>query len=179
VKETPIQFNAEMLRLIVDGHKTQTRRPLKPQPVHDEKAWAAYWEGPNQEGKYGPSVWGLEERPGEDVLLHCPYGRAGDRLLCDPHPSSLEILRVWVERVQDTTYDDMTAEGVNTGGPVCAEVLMLCTGTDNIDDAQRVMHRDCWASLWDSLYAKRGLGWDVNPWVWAIEFKSIEGESHD
>ena len=30
--------------------------------------------------------------------------------------------------------------------------------------------------LWDSINAKRGYGWDVNPWVWVIEFKSVEGE---
>jgi hypothetical protein len=23
---------------------------------------------------------------------------------------------------------------------------------------------------WNSIYAKRGLGWDVNPWVWVLEF---------
>ena len=28
--------------------------------------------------------------------------------------------------------------------------------------------------LWDSINAKRGFGWDVNPWVWVIEFKKVE-----
>jgi hypothetical protein len=28
--------------------------------------------------------------------------------------------------------------------------------------------------LWDSLNKKRGYGWDVNPWVWVIEFKKVE-----
>jgi len=83
----------------------------------------------------------------------------------------LEITDVRVERVQDTSYDDMTAEGVDTSGPVVAGILMLITETNNLDDAQRVMHRDCWIELWDSINAKRGFGWDVNPWVWAIEFK--------
>jgi hypothetical protein len=27
--------------------------------------------------------------------------------------------------------------------------------------------------LWDSINAKRGYGWDVNPWVWVIEFEKI------
>jgi len=27
------------------------------------------------------------------------------------------------------------------------------------------------AELWDSIYAKRGLGWKVNPLVWACEFE--------
>jgi hypothetical protein len=29
--------------------------------------------------------------------------------------------------------------------------------------------------LWDSLNAKRGYGWEANPWVWAIKFKKIGG----
>jgi len=28
--------------------------------------------------------------------------------------------------------------------------------------------------LWDSLYAKRGYGWEVNPFVWCISFKRID-----
>jgi len=27
---------------------------------------------------------------------------------------------------------------------------------------------------WDKLNAKRGFGWDTNPWVWVIEFKRVE-----
>lgn len=27
--------------------------------------------------------------------------------------------------------------------------------------------------LWDSLNAKRGFGWDANPWVWVVEFRRV------
>jgi hypothetical protein len=30
-------------------------------------------------------------------------------------------------------------------------------------------------NLWDSLNASRGYGWNVNPWVWAITFRRVEG----
>jgi len=32
---------------------------------------------------------------------------------------------------------------------------------------------------WDKLNAKRGYGWDTNPWVWVIEFKKIEGGDNE
>lgn len=28
--------------------------------------------------------------------------------------------------------------------------------------------------LWDSINAKRGYGWSVNPWVWVIAFRRIK-----
>jgi hypothetical protein len=28
-------------------------------------------------------------------------------------------------------------------------------------------------TLWDSINASRGFGWDVNPWVWVIEFRKV------
>lgn len=28
--------------------------------------------------------------------------------------------------------------------------------------------------LWDSINAKRGFGWDTNPWVWAVTFRRVD-----
>ena len=28
-------------------------------------------------------------------------------------------------------------------------------------------------SDWDSLNAKRGFGWNANPWVWVVEFRRV------
>ena len=33
--------------------------------------------------------------------------------------------------------------------------------------------KEAFAALWDSIYAKRGLGSEVNPWVWACEFRRV------
>jgi hypothetical protein len=28
-------------------------------------------------------------------------------------------------------------------------------------------------SVWDSINFKRGLGWEINPWVWCISFRKV------
>lgn len=63
MKERPIIFNAEMVHAVVDGCKTQTRRPLKGSDfaklMHAEE---------------GDSVWLM------DAITCCPFGQKGDRL---------------------------------------------------------------------------------------------------
>ena len=29
-----------------------------------------------------------------------------------------------------------------------------------------------WVNLWDTINAKRGFGWDMNPWVWVVKFST-------
>lgn len=68
----------------------------------------------------------------------------------------LKVKRVCVERVQDITNRDATAEGVT-----CA--------TDN----SGMMHRHKFRELWDSISNEKS-NWDANPWVWVISFERIE-----
>ncbi len=69
---------------------------------------------------------------------------------------TLEVLSVHVERVQEITETDTISEGVQDGGG----------------------HPDFWVGafrdLWDSINDKRGFGWEVNPWVWVVEFKEAK-----
>ena len=71
----------------------------------------------------------------------------------------LRVTNVRVERLQDISEDDARAEGVRAYGP------NNCSGTSA---------RIAFAELWDSLNAKRGFGWDTNPWVWVIKFHRLE-----
>ncbi|MGG7716466.1 hypothetical protein PGN42_10400 [Klebsiella aerogenes] len=64
MKERGMIFNGEMVRAILDGHKTQTRRVMKPQP--DEDGLAKIINGP----------WvDTSER-----IYRCPFGVPGDRI---------------------------------------------------------------------------------------------------
>jgi hypothetical protein len=73
----------------------------------------------------------------------------------------LEVKSVRVERLQDISEEDVKAEGVSV------PPLPTCTDPS--------LKRRCeFASLWDDLCAKRGYGWDSNPWVWVIEFMRVE-----
>ena len=67
-KERPILFSAPMVRALIEGRKTQTRRLVKPQPdwVHPSQ------HGSNVVAKIGPRVGIARQR--------CPYGQPGDLL---------------------------------------------------------------------------------------------------
>lgn len=68
IKERPISFFGEMVRAILDGRKTQTRRLVNPQPNDD-----TCWVGVGGCTSYMPcNIYG------EHISLR--YGRVGDRL---------------------------------------------------------------------------------------------------
>lgn len=196
MKEHPILFSGgPMVRALLEGRKTQTRRVIKPQPEQC---------GFGRNCQVRPYCTGTEwplayyERRGacwnSSPALKCPYDQPGDRLWVretwqdcsqeskrmpiayraswpdDPpdngwRPSiymprcasriTLEITDVRAQRLQDITVDDCIDEGI--------EDLFLPELTKQL-----------FKKLWDSINAKRGYGWDKNPWVWAISFKRIK-----
>ncbi len=75
-----ISFSEAMFLAVREGRKSQTRRLVNPQPVHDATAWAYYTDRANLDGQYGPPSWGLHDQPSEAMLRFCPYGKPGDRL---------------------------------------------------------------------------------------------------
>lgn len=80
-RERPILFNDQMVRAILDGRKTVTRRVMKPQPM-PSKSGCHHWPCKvhqlmlhvERELQNGDGCWcGLAEAA-------CPYGQPGDRL---------------------------------------------------------------------------------------------------
>ena len=199
MKERPILFSGQMVRAILEGRKTQTRRIVKPQPTKDYVTLmplSGELVGVTKHG--GP----IDNRG----WLHCPYGKPGDRLWVrethawyDPaqtvyykasetdwtylpwRPSihmprwasriNLEVVSVRVERLQDISEEDAMSEGIESWEE---------RGVDDAQDYYRdyvtgghvYNAKDSFRSLWQSI---NGPGsWEANPWVWVVEFKRIE-----
>ena len=125
-RERPIIFSGPMVRAILDGRKTVTRRIVKPQPddVIDSEP---YWNvGGFMAEHYRPIK---PNRPGREKSLRCPYGDRGDRL--------------WVK---ETLRLRRAYEDIGTGGPVL--------GIYAADDApivarQTTPHQFCGRAMFD------------------------------
>jgi hypothetical protein len=85
MKERPILFSGEMVRAILDGRKTQTRRVMKYPGRPDRPADIQHREPGDK--WYKDSVWSMRTKTGswgdytqEQFMSKCPYGQPGDRL---------------------------------------------------------------------------------------------------
>ena len=75
IKERPILMSAPMVRAILEGRKTQTRRIIKPQPYFDAQNNLIFGKW-----NYGQDLYGTHVLPKRNLALKCPYGNLGDRL---------------------------------------------------------------------------------------------------
>jgi hypothetical protein len=84
MKERPILFSGPMVRALLDGTKTQTRRVVKPQPFdrsyskHDHRM--AYASGRASAGDEIDGFYAYSTSSGGDWRAKCPYGQPGDKL---------------------------------------------------------------------------------------------------
>ena len=109
-------------------------------------------------------IWKWWERQGSKPSIHMP--RWASRI-------TLEVERVWCERVQEISKEDAIAEGI--------EVTEFFDGgaayvSHPAKDVSYLEHDPTTAFLflWDSIYSKRGFGWDTNCWIFGCEFKVLE-----
>lgn len=223
MKERPILFSGEMVKAILEGRKTQTRRVVKGfaldllQPDNFTPEYVALSE--NDLSPYGYSgdlLWvretffaygrwetrysvkkGRDEWHFVDMTVECDraYQYAADEpdvplarnrggvtpgwwkrpAIHMPRWDSritLEVIGVRVERLQDTSYDDAIAEGVSDFAGTFETDDVNAIGESPEQTARRLeWPQRQYRSLWDSLNAARGYGWDANPWVWVVSFR--------
>lgn len=188
----PIMFNTEMVRAILEGRKTVTRRTVKPQKVIRppyqpgdilwvRETWCQYGKLDDNdrmiEGteKYYYRADGENPTPFNDFLVQHP-GWDEHRETPVWHPSIhmpkeaarlfLRVTDVRVERLQGIDDDGAKAEGANyqDGKNVGWEEKMRRTAIDRF------------AEIWDNTIKpadRLRYGWEANPWVWVIEFERI------
>lgn len=94
----------------------------------------------------------------------------------------LKVTGVKVQRLQDMTDEEAWKEG-NMVKPLfcqdrncndCKHATKNYKGWGDCYEGDCQGARHYFKSLWDSLYEKKGYGWDINPWVWVIEFERID-----
>lgn len=230
--DKPILFSGPMVRALLEGRKTQTRRVLRPQPPSVEEvrkiSGSGYsWFSNNQGCRPVGPIWAIRKLAGDKATR--PVANAtGDRLwvreACATwegghqdvvHRASeteaewgnltadakngapwkirspihmpkwasrltLVVTDVRVQRVQEISGADAEAEGVDLELECCGNRTFIqtgenhgwsegyeeCCGNPEISEDPRIT----FARLWDSINAKRGFGWDENPWVAAYTF---------
>lgn len=84
MKERPIIFSAPMVRALLSGEKTQTRRVVKlphsnPLGQWETLLWGGQDGGRTKDGDTMPAQMAIGHSRTGDILL-CPYGQPGDRL---------------------------------------------------------------------------------------------------
>lgn len=78
IEERPILFSTDMVRAILEGRKSQTRRVCK---IPSNATQVNYWAPPSGKAEPGYAAPGVNYwTPLGNHLDRCPYGQVGDRL---------------------------------------------------------------------------------------------------
>ncbi|WP_202842081.1 hypothetical protein [Luteimonas saliphila] len=195
MRERPIPFTAPMVRAILAGRKTQTRRLVRPQPHPDRPPRIAVgvrgWDG------------------NQFTTVRSPYGLAGDRLWVKEtwRPRAADspwdlVVRYAADKQDRWFYDeefgdkDWNMPKAAARGNVsprfmprwASRITLEVTGV-RVERLQDISEADVQAegcmgsplgpgadallfpTLWDQI---NGAGaWNANPWVWVVEFKRV------
>ncbi|MGR3292529.1 MAG: hypothetical protein ACUZ9M_00775 [Candidatus Scalindua sp.] len=195
MKERPILFNTAMVKALLDGRKTQTRRIIKPQPAIEENG---NWKWPHKAKgilRYGSEIGYMKKQ-----LPECAKYQVGDRLYVKEeifvHCGGLgkefgtqfgyinnpekELRTVYVSYEYSHSYRPASRM------PKYAVRIWLEVAGVRVERIQDISKADVKAegieiyrtpaymvrrrfkALWESCY--KG-SWERNDWVWVYEFK--------
>lgn len=197
LKERPIIFSGPMVRAIMEGRKTQTRRVVK----------NPEWYGcPTGDCPHQTQYECDQAMNDPSVLADCPYGEPGDRLWVKSQHwhkpvSDLCPERIWCDedellRSRDYTgpYEDRRCgfESLSSDFrkrpsifmPRWASRLTLEVVNVRVERLQAISEADKLAegatpevpfgTVWRKINIKPGIRWEDNPWVRVVEFKKLE-----
>lgn len=150
MKERPILFSGPMVRAILEGRKTQTRRIVKPQPpanVTRATMVPTTASGKStmvwcQDGPIDPlNGWNYKERHPNG--WRCPYGMHGDRLWV--REAFQPLFADGVENHWETDWK--TGKGYSISYPATDGIHEYLDADDNLKDACKPsIHMPRWAS---------------------------------
>lgn len=191
-KAKPILFNTEMVRAILEGRKTETRRVIKPQPK--KTLWYSI-------AGYGHGKWYEEENI--KGRLWTPPCHADDILYvretwCSAYDGEeyFYFADKCTEREQTKLldYDDVRWRP-SIHMPKEATRIFLKVMSVRVERLQDITEEQALAEgtketfpplaidefrdIWDStikMQDQEQYGWEANPWVWVILFERIEVE---
>lgn len=190
--EKPILFNTEMVKAILDGRKTQTRRLVKPQPVYNDGMWelgGAGW------GDYhipihpvpGHSLWERQPvKPGDILWVRETWFKDAGRFMYRANYSDTEkfymngreIAMRWCPSIHMPREAARLFLWVNrVWMERLQEIMDTPPGPDNPIVKEGCTYGFEFIAVWDKTIkpAERPLyGWDANPWVWVIEFERLD-----
>lgn len=202
MKERGMIFNAEMVRAVLEGRKTQTRRMMKVQP-HAGVRDSVFVKS------------GLEDGHGKELV--CPFGAVGDRLWVREtfrvHSRATDVATLVYKASEQQSWTQQThrvpIENCNKPAVIdnwtpsihmprwASRVALEITGVrverlNNMTEAD-AMAEGCQGGhdsipgymysatphehfhhVWESIYGEDS--WLANPWVWVIEFQRVGGE---
>ena len=193
----PILFNTEMVRAILDGRKTVTRRV-----IHIPNYGYFMTEPPRVVSRYQTGdilyvreTWTiLPVTPGDNFRPSGVYYYTADGDMRPDryrdngwHPSIhmpkeaarifLRVQDVHVERVQEMSDIDAAKEGIQSYWSTPYDNDPPFIGrAKGIGNDLCFTRREAFGQIWDSTVkpSDRALyGWDANPWVWVIDFERI------
>ena len=196
----PILFSGPMVRAILEGRKTMTRRVMKPQ-VNGDIAERHLYVDLRARFQPGDILWVLETwapfagancacrhygyeckcepywyraDPSMDFANECEYPE--DRMAWHPSifmPKEAARIFLRVTAVRAERVQEINAHQAILEGVDTGDVLENTPESGDFAGYAVGRFRD----LWDSINAKRAGGayaWDKNPWVWVISFERVD-----
>lgn len=197
MKEHPILFSGDMVKAILEGRKTQTRRIVKPQPFLNKQYSSeepTYKEWLSMNGSHNDSV--------EKWIQFCPYGKVGDQLwvretfgkdffgtifykaddLFVPvgakakwrpsifMPRKASRIQLEIVNIRVERLDNISEEDAKAEG--IEENNGKYLDYSNVKSKHYCLSAfSSYEELWIKINGKES--WEKNPWVWVIEFKRI------
>ncbi|WP_286919730.1 hypothetical protein [Pseudomonas sp. UBA6753] len=136
MKERPILFSGPMVRAILEGQKTVTRRPVKPQYM--EGPWSVRRTEAPRYDRHSHDWWLPTGSQPYAALPPCPYGQPGDRLW---------VREAWLA---DAQLDSIAPRDLSLGEPILypADGSLRQTGCAMVSQGRGrpSIHMPRWAS---------------------------------